>query len=204
MKKEESVLQTLRNGQTMMRTQYVIADETSAINLTLWGPPDQITEASTYSFSNVTVKTFEIRKLCTNSDTAIKRVQNLENISNTTVYKAKLEVVKIVAVKITTMSKCSFCNSQITLNDALTSVKCPKCLRRQLNESVLKFTKCEITGQKKDDNKVNFLVPESVLTHFTGEMPNDDRELYILNCKEVQVTFASNNTNMITDIKKMQ
>lgn len=202
--KEESVLQKLQSGRTLTRTTFTIADESASVDLTLWGPPEQVNPSSTYQFTNLAVKIFEKKKLSTTLETSIKRKEDIKNVTAASFIKTKIEKVKIIGVSIYTVSKCCFCNSIIQLNPSLTSVKCMKCHKRQLSEAVKKSTKCEINAKRADETVSNFFVPHEELVALTGDIPNDDKEMFILNCKTVEVQFASSDSLVATQIKKLQ
>ena len=96
-----------------------------------------------------------------------------------------------------------FCNNLVEINASLSSVKCQKCLRRQLNESVVKSTRCEITIHKSGQPaETQIFVTSALLTQFTGDIPNDDKELFILMCQKLQVVLASDTSLVVTSIKK--
>ena len=62
LQRKDSVQQQLGHGSSMLRTAYIIADDSGSIELTLWGSADQINVGSSYIFNSVTVKTFEQKK----------------------------------------------------------------------------------------------------------------------------------------------
>ena len=72
-------------------------------------------------------------------------------------------------------------------------------MHRQSKESVNVATKCEITGKKKDESIVNY-----ISNAFASTMLNYDNELYIINCKQVQIIFASINKFMVSNITENQ
>ena len=120
--KEESVLQKLQSGRTLTRTTSAIADESASVDLTLWGPPEQVNPSSTYEFTNLAVKIFETKKLSTTLETSIKRKEDIKNVTAASYIKNYIEKVKIIGVSIYTVNKCCFCNSLVQLNPGLTSV----------------------------------------------------------------------------------
>ena len=72
-------MQMVRN-QNLQRTEFIIADATAAIKLTLWDPPEQIKEDSTYTFKNLTIKIFDEKLLSTNPHTEILRTNTLDTV----------------------------------------------------------------------------------------------------------------------------
>ena len=62
----------------MLRTTFIVANATGTIDITVWGPPDQINVGSSYNFINCTVKFYEKKKLTSNQETIIKRVEDIK------------------------------------------------------------------------------------------------------------------------------
>ena len=187
----------------MNRTYFIIADESDSIELTLWRPAEQLLVNNSYSFTNVTVKTFQKKKLSTNSETSIKKVASLKTVLDSSIFKSTPQVMEVKNVTIQSVQKCCFCNNLMEINASSSSVKCQKCLRTQLNESVVKSTRCEITIHKSGQPaETQIFVPSALLTQFTGDIPNDDKELFILMCQKLEVVLASDTSLVVTSIKK--
>jgi hypothetical protein len=70
--KQDTVYQNVRNKK-FEKTGFVIADRAPAVELTLWGPPEQILVSASYKFENVTVKAFETKILTTTMNTRITK-----------------------------------------------------------------------------------------------------------------------------------
>ena len=201
--KTDSVLQPLRYGKTMTRTTSVKADSTEAIEITIWGPIDQINVGSGYEFKNYTLKVLDEKKLSTKKDSAIKRIEDLNNICKAPLSKPKDEVIEIMGIKIDTTTKCVFCSSTLVINETINSVKCMTCYKRQLNKNVSTCTRCEITGETQDKDVATYNVPPEVLENFCSpDITNDDKEIFILACTKLQITTNANNT--ITQLKMVR
>lgn len=202
-KQLESVMQTLKGGKRMLRTTFIVADSSSSIDLTLWGPAEQLIVGGTYTFHDLTVKFYEKKKVTTNPDTTFKRVNDIKTVNTETIFKPRQETIEVYGVKIETVNKCCFCSSVLTINQNLSSIKCIKCAKRQLTECVIKATKCEITAKNKDSTTTTYSIPSDVLCDFTGpKMPNDDIEILLLKSKKLCVTFTSENSKTISLIQK--
>ena len=82
------------------------------------------------------------------------------------------------------------------------STKCTQCGKRQLNETIIKSTKCEINGRNNDE-MITYSVAADILDAFCGEaeMPNDDKEIFLLSCKKLKITTT--NFNNIVSLKKV-
>ena len=127
----------------MLRTTFIIADRTGAIELTLWGIPEQINVGTSYIFKNV-----KGNYLSTNPDTQIEKTQDLKNVVTDMVFKPKQDLIKVAGVGIQTVHKCMLCKASLELNESLKSFKWSSCNKRQLTESVETAIKCKVTGKK--------------------------------------------------------
>ena len=74
LQQKESIQQQFGHGSSMLRTTFIIADDSGSIELTLLGSAGQIKVGSSYTFNSVTVKTFDQKnKMSTNPDSNIKQ-----------------------------------------------------------------------------------------------------------------------------------
>ena len=131
------------------------------------------------------------KKLSTNPDTSIRKTEDIKNVVQAPVFKPKIEIVQVLGVTISTTFKCCFCKAQIDVNQEISTVKCATCHKRQLIELVDQSIKCEIKAKKTDDNTITFLIPSEIVQELTGDIPNDDKEIYLLRCK-LRVSFGRN------------
>ena len=106
LRKKESILQHLQNGPSMMRTPYIIADSTGAVELTLWGVPEQISVGNSYIFKKVTVKCFDSKELSTNPETTFKKTSDIKDAVAEMLFKPKQELIKVLTALIG--SQCYF------------------------------------------------------------------------------------------------
>ena len=137
-------------------------------------------------------------------ETSTKKGDNLQNVSTTTLFNPTEEIIEVSGVKIETVNKCCFCNAVLMMNNMLTSVKYCEYNKRQLTDAITKSTKTELIVRTKDA-MVAYIVQSEVMNQFNSlEMPNDDRELMILNCKKFQVTCISPNSRIFSQMKKIK
>ena len=73
----------------MLRTAFIVADKTASIEITVWGPPDQITVGMSYDFRHLTVQFFGSKKLSTTVESIINRVEDIKDVSTTPLVKPK-------------------------------------------------------------------------------------------------------------------
>lgn len=189
-KQLESVQQDLHYNRTMKRTTFIIADETAAIHLTLWGSDDQVVQDSSYKFENLSIKSFECTKLSTNPYSIISKVDDIENVvDDDSVDDVNVKQLQgtISGVAIEMQYKCFFCKASVTVNEDIQSLKCPGCQKRQLVSTVTKHVKAEITLSVNNSNET-FILPKEVLETYTlGIEKLEDKELFILNHSNVEI-----------------
>jgi DNA-directed RNA polymerase subunit RPC12/RpoP len=204
-KKLESVEQDLNFSRKMQRTTFIIADESTAIQLTLWGPEDQILVDNCYKFENLSIKVFECTKLSTNPYTRITKVDALQNVHVTDldlIQKSNVKILKgkICGVDIQLQYKCFFCKANVTINEDIQSLKCPECLKRQLTSTVSKNVKTELSIVI-DNSTETFSLPQQVLDIYTlGVEKFEDKELFLLQHSNVEVKVFNN--SIIKEMKQ--
>ena len=190
-KKIETVQQELSFNRTMKRTTFIIADATAAIQLTLWGPEEQILVDNCYKFENLSIKTFECTKLSTTPYTKIIKCKEIEDVVDETLILCKgIAVVTgtISGATIEIQNKCFFCKNAVTINEDITSLKCNTCNKRQLVTTVLKEIKTEITVTTSNNNIETYNVPRDILDIFTLGISNyEDKELFLLQHNRIEM-----------------
>jgi len=110
-------------NQNIQRTEFIIAEATAAINQTLWGPPEQIKEDTTYTLKNITIKIFDEKLLSTNPHTEIFKTNTLDNVVDLAQGTKPIQG-NITGVTISKTNLCQFCNTSVEINEALASIKC--------------------------------------------------------------------------------
>ena len=149
-------MQMVRN-QNLKRTEFIIADATAAIKLTLWGPPEQIKEDSTYTFKNLTIKIFDEKLFSTNPCTEILRTNTLDTVVDLPQDTKPIEG-NITGVTICKTNSCQFCDTIVEVNEALASIKCTNCNKQQLM-ALIKQKTVKLTSKQKPIKK--FLINTS-------------------------------------------
>jgi len=154
-KKIDTVQQEFSFNRKMKRTTFISADATAAIQLTLWGPEEQILVDNCYKFENLSIKTFEYTKLSTTPYTNIMKCNEIEDVVDKTLIVCKGVTVvtgTISGATIEIQHKCFFCKNLVTINDDIKALKCQSCNKRQLVTTVLKDVKTEIAGTTNNKN----------------------------------------------------
>ena len=153
----------------MDRTICVIADETGTICLTLWGNPDQLSINSTYSFNNLTVKSFEETIVTTNPSSVMKLTEDINIDSYKSIWD-RWQKATITGVKMLTEANCSQYFNLIGVNVDVKTVKCHFC-------------------------KTRLSLTEEVMDSFSpGDVQTpDDKEFYILENNDVEFIVLNGN-----------
>lgn len=110
----QSVDQPLQYNRTMTRTSFIIADRTTAIELTLWGNEDKLVEGHSYKLNNLSIKTFESTKLSTNPYSTITCIPDIGQVTDDDVEDINTSTIRgtICGVNIDTHDKCFFVKHQ--------------------------------------------------------------------------------------------
>ena len=114
------------------------------------GRTSLILEISTYKFENLTVKYFYEKYVSTSIHSKFQKVNGIK-ISNYQPVRPQIEVANITGLRIIEECICSVCNYVLTVNKALTTVKCTNCKQRKLTKFRLVIQKCQV---KTDDDKI--------------------------------------------------
>jgi len=187
-------------NQNLQRTEFIIADATAAMKLTLWGPPEQLKEDSTYTFKNLTIKMFEEKLLSTNPQTQILKTNMLETVVDLPESTKPIEG-HIKSVTICKRNSCQFCDTNVEVNKALVSIKCTNCNKRQLVTSIKQQTICDIDFETENNQNISLKIPEQLLAIYTLEIDDvDDKELFILQHNHVNIEFSNHTVTSITEI----
>lgn len=204
LQKLESCKQDLQ-GKEMIRTGIIIADETGSIELTLWGPRDQVKEGATYTFYNVTMKIFFKKKLTTNPQSTIKKAEDLKNVQPTAVFKEVERSVKVCGIKIQSIYKCCFCSSSVKFNHGMITLKCHNCEKRQLTDNLLSSIRAELMAKQTGGNESvkSYTIPHNVLKEFCGDISNDDAEMLILESNKLRISLSNETSQIISTLKKV-
>ncbi|XP_078368422.1 uncharacterized protein LOC144652265 isoform X7 [Oculina patagonica] len=169
-KTDESAINV--RGKNLNKVDYVIADPFASIKLVVWEEIIDIDINKTYSFTSVSVRSFnDVKYLTTTKYTTVKQIDNFTQTADATPTiqnYGKIIQGKVVAVNIVHFKTCIFCNMKIQISDNdSTATKCSNCkmtvLTSQLRESTLSKI---VIKEQADDFPVTYTALESVLNTF--------------------------------------
>ena len=141
---DESSLQV--RDKTLSKVDYIIADKFASIKLVVWEKTIHVDVNKSYSFTNISVRTFnDVKYLTTTKYTAVKQINNLTETADATSAVqnyGKTVQGRVVALTVANFKTCIFCNMKIQIaDDEATTVKCSNCkmavLASQLGHSTL-------------------------------------------------------------------
>ena len=118
-KGNESSLQV--RGKTLSKVDYIIADKFASIKLVVWEKTINVDVNKSYSFTNISVRTFnDVKYLTTTKYTTVKPIENLTETADTTSTVqnyGKTVQGRVVALTVANFKTCIFCNLKIQIAD---------------------------------------------------------------------------------------
>ena len=175
---DESSLQV--RGKTLSKVDYIIADKFASIKLVVWEKTINIDVNKSYSFTNISVRTFnDVKYLTTTKYTTVKQIENLTetaDATSTVQNYGKTVQGKVVALTVANFKTCIFCNLKIQIaDDEATTIKCSNCkmtvLASQLGHSTLSKI---VIKEDAHDSLATYTLLDSVLNTFLAslKLPN--------------------------------
>ena len=151
-----------------------------ALNLSSGKKTIHVDVNKSYSFTNISVRTFnDVKYLTTTKYTAVKQIDNLTETADATSAVqnyGKTVQGRVVALTVANFKTCIFCNMKIQIaDDEATTVKCSNCkmavLVSQLGHSTLSKI---VIKEDTHDSLVTYTLLDSVLNTFlvSLKLPN--------------------------------